>query len=285
MIPFVFFGTSRFSVILLDRLHVLGITPSLIVTAPDRPVGRKQLITPPPIKVWADEHHIPTIQPESLKEASIDLAHLKTLKQYKLFIVASYGKIIPRYILDIPEHGALNIHPSLLPKYRGASPIQYQIKQNEQHIGTSIMLMDEEMDHGPLLVQNEVAEARSGDLPLPYDTTEDILARESADLLASVIEPWLQGTLTPTPQDDSAATYTHIITKADGEISLTNNPLTTYLTYLAFYTWPKVFFFHEKDGVKQRVIITDASYENNTFVIKRVIPEGKTERPYDSFIQ
>lgn len=269
--PFVFFGTSRFSVILLEELKKkYSIVPSLIVTAPDRPVGRKQIITPPPVKDWAIENDIDTFQPEKLKDEDF----LAEFANYELFIVASYGKIIPQLVLDIPKLGTLNVHPSLLPSYRGASPIQNQILNNEKHIGTTIMLMDAEMDHGDIIKQKEIVLAN---FPATYAEVESELAEESAKLLAEVLPKWISKEITSTPQNHDKATYTKIIEKADGEISLSDEPLKNYLKYLAYHEWPKTFFFFEKEGRTQRAVITNASYEDGQFVIKKVIPEGKNE--------
>ena len=276
--PFVFFGTSRFSVILLEELkNKYNIVPTLIVTAPDRPVGRKQIITPPPVKDWAIENDIDTFQPEQLKDEDF----LAELAHYELFIVASYGKIIPQTVLDIPKLGTLNVHPSLLPSYRGASPIQNQILNNAKHVGTTIMLMDAEMDHGDIIKQKEVSLEH---FPATYTEVESGLAEESAELLAEVLPKWVSKEITSIPQDHDKATYTKIIEKADGEISLSDEPLKNYLKYLAYHEWPKTFFFFEKDGNKQRAVITDASFEDRQFIIKKVIPEGKNEMDYSVFL-
>jgi len=278
--PFVFFGTSRFSVILLDELKEQhGILPDLIVTAPDRPVGRKQIITPPPVKNWAIENDVATFQPEDLENADL----LDELRAYTLFIVASYGKIIPKVILDLPSLGTLNVHPSLLPNYRGASPIQNQIINNEKNVGTTIMLMDEEMDHGDIIKQKTIAFITE-EFPASYADVEEILAEESATLLAEVLPLWISKSITSVPQDHAEATFTKIIKKEDGEISLSGDPHINYLKYLAYSEWPKTFFFIEKEGQKMRVIITEASFEDGIFVIKKIIPEGKNEIEYSSFI-
>lgn len=279
--PFVFFGTSRFSVILLEELKAkFGIVPDLIVTAPDRPVGRKQVITPPPAKEWAIENDIDTFQPEKLNEANF----MEELKQFSLFIVASYGKIIPQSILDIPALGTLNVHPSLLPRYRGASPIQNQILNDEKHVGTTIMLMDAEMDHGNIIKQKEVVFSED-QFPAAYINVEERLAVESAALLAGVLSKWSDESTDSVPQDHDKATFTKIIEKADGEIDLNGDPRANYIKYLAYHEWPKVFFFFEKDNKKMRAVITDAAFEEGAFIIKKVIPEGKNEMDYSLFLK
>ena len=279
IIPFAFFGTSRFSVLLLEEMRHAGIVPDLIITAPDRPVGRKQIITPPPVKDWAIENDINTFQPETLKDESL----IEELGNYALFIVASYGKIIPERILDIPKLGTLNVHPSLLPKYRGASPIQNQILNDEKNVGTTIMLMDKEMDHGPVITQKEIIFSET-EFPAPYEDVGEKLAKESATLLVEILPRWIEKNISPSEQNHEEATYTKIITKEDGEISLSDDPRKNYLKYLAYSEWPKTYFFFEKDGKKMRAIITEASFEDGSFVIKKVIPESKNEIEYEAFV-
>ena len=147
-----FFGNSDFSLAVLEQLKKEGVTPDLIVTTPDRPQGRKMILTPTKTKVWAENNSIEYVMPEKLKDESF----LKKISDYELFIVASYGKIIPKIVIDIPKYKVLNIHPSLLPKYRGPSPLQEQILNDERHIGVSIMLIDEQVDHGDILIQKEI---------------------------------------------------------------------------------------------------------------------------------
>jgi len=279
--PFVFFGTSRFSVILLEELKdKFNITPTLIVTAPDRPVGRKQIITPPPVKEWAIENDIDTFQPEKLK----DEFFLEEIKEYELFIVASYGKIIPQIVLDLPKLGTINVHPSLLPSYRGASPIQNQILNNESQVGTTIMLMDAQMDHGPIISQKKVV-FDEGKFPASYSDVEEKLAEESASLLAEVLPKWVSKSINPKEQDHEKATFTKIIEKPDGEINLEDEPLKNYLKYLAYHEWPKTFFFFEHEDKKLRAVITEAVFEDGQFIIKKVIPEGKKETDYKNFLK
>src|SRR3989338_2548133 len=141
---FVFFGTPEPAVEILDILKQHNMVPALVVTNPDKPKGRHLKPASSPVKLWAIKNKIPYLQPEKL-----DSAFYSTLnaKRYTLFIVVAYGAILPKKVLDIPEYGALNIHYSLLPKYRGASPIESQIMADDRNIGGSIILLDQEMDH------------------------------------------------------------------------------------------------------------------------------------------
>ncbi|MDO8520492.1 MAG: methionyl-tRNA formyltransferase [bacterium] len=151
ILRFAFFGTPRFAEIVLDELEQKGFVPTLIVTAPDKPKGRKLIVTPSEVKVWAQKRGIPVFTPEKLRDEPF-LAELK-MANCDLFIVAAYGKIIPKLVLDMPRHGALNVHPSLLPKLRGPSPVESTILSGEISTGVTIILLDEEMDHGPIIAQ------------------------------------------------------------------------------------------------------------------------------------
>lgn len=271
-----FFGNSEFSKFCLDELKKQGVIPDIVVTTEDKPVGRKMIITPTPTKVWAEENSIEYITPKSLKNEELK----NKLSEYNLFLVASYGKIIPKEIIDIPEYKVLNIHPSLLPKYRGPSPLQEQILNDEKEIGVTIMLIDELVDHGPILTQKEVA---LQEIP-NFEKIQEIMAREGSKLLSEILPSWIKGKIEPKVQDDSKATFTKKVEKEDGLIDLSGDARKNYLKYLAYYRWPETFFEIQKADKKIRVKIKKASFKDNTFVIERVLPEGKKEMDYKSFL-
>lgn len=150
-IKIIFWGTPEFALPALEALIKSGYNLAGIVANPDKPVGRKNIITPPPTKVWAEKHKIPVFQPENLR---IDNWKLK-IPEADIYAVAAYGKIIPKEIINLPEFGSLNIHPSLLPRWRGPSPIQYAILDGDDKIGVTIIKMDELMDHGPVLTNSK----------------------------------------------------------------------------------------------------------------------------------
>ncbi len=286
----VFFGTPRFSTLVLDRLKEKDITPTLIVTAPDSPSGRKLILTPPEVKVWAEEHGVPIIQPKALDDNT--LAEIWNT-DWDIFIVVAYGKILPKDILDLPKYKTLNVHPSLLPKYRGASPVASQILSDDRKTGVTVMLMDEEVDHGPILTQASI-EIDEGEWPPRKRILEEMLASEGGELLAETIPKWIEGDLTLEPQNEALATYTKKITKKDGEISLEDNPRKNFLKIRAYDEWPGAYFFTHSSSASSsarekhtRVKITDAEYDQkgDTLIIKRVIPEGKREMPYDDFLR
>jgi methionyl-tRNA formyltransferase len=278
--PLVFFGTSEFSAIILDELKKANILPSLVVTAPDKPKGRGLILTPPPVKIWAEKENISVLQPEKLS----DPAFLNALRSthYDLFVVASYGKIIPKIILNIPRRGTLNVHPSLLPLLRGPSPIQSALLSDQKDTGVTIMLLDEEMDHGPIVAKEKVSLET---WPLPYPELEKILGERGGALLAKTVSLWLEESITAIPQEHEKATYTKKIEKSDGEIDPEGDPYQNWLTFNAYYGWPGTYFIATRKNRPVRVIITRADYRDGVFSIQRVKPEGKNEMSYDDFLR
>jgi methionyl-tRNA formyltransferase len=287
-----FFGSPQFAVHVLEGLKNEHIVPDLIITQPDKPAGRKLELTPPPAKIWAEEHSLSTYQPPTLKDPDV-IGIINDEGPWDLFIVAAYGNIIPKEILDIPKYGTLNVHPSLLPKLRGASPIQSAILQ-EDTTGVSIMLMDEKMDHGPILMQEDTMSWKdwlegpklsSEGGPPKESELETITATQGARMLSEVIPKWIAGTLALEEQDHSKATFTRKVTKQDGEINLDDDPIANYRKIQAFDIWPRTYFFAKHGDKHIRVIITEATIENGKLVIKKVIPEGKKEMDYKTFVQ
>lgn len=267
-----FFGTPKFAVYVLEELEKAGVVPALIITAPDKPAGRGLVLTPPPVKDWAITRDIAFLQPASLKKEDPDLDILLNT-EWDLFIVAAYGKILPEALVNTPVHGTLNVHPSLLPKFRGASPIESQILADERTVGVSIMKLDKEMDHGPIVSQASIT---LDAWPMRARELEELLAREGGALLAESLAPYLSRELQPTEQDHSAATFTRKISKEDGQIDLSADGYQNYLKYCAYDEWPGTFFF--KDG--KRIKIVSVELKNGSFKPLRVIPEGKKEQDW-----
>lgn len=284
---FVFFGSSEFSVYVLEELLLHGLKPILILTTPDKPKGRKLILTPNIVKTWAKDHNIEVLDPSSLKpntdSGQATISKLQALSS-ELFLVASYGKIIPKEIFEIPEKKTLNIHPSLLPKYRGASPLQSQILADEKKIGVSIMQIEETMDTGPVLIQKEIKFEES-EWPVGRNKLEKILATEGARVFAHIYQEWLTGAIDPIIQNEAKATYCQKIEKSDGLIELTADPHKNLLKIKAFEGWPEAYYFLERNGKKIRVTIREAEMENGQLKIKRIVPEGKKEMPYEDFLR
>ncbi|MEY2640848.1 MAG: hypothetical protein RL150_241 [Candidatus Parcubacteria bacterium] len=276
MITFAFFGTDTFSITVLEELRAAQLLPKVIVTAPPRPQGRGLELTPSPVAVWAQAHSIETLTPEVL-----DAAFIQTMgAKFDLFVLASYGLIIPQHVLDIPRHGTLNVHPSLLPKYRGASPIESAMLNDDKETGVTVMLMDNKMDHGPIVAQEVVRFDTWPQKPV----AEETLAKAGGRLLAATIPEWIAGNITARPQAHRDATFTRKLVKADGELNLADDPYKNFLKIQAFTPWPGTFFFTDVHGKTMRVKITSATYENGQLKILRVVPEGRKEVDYDVFL-
>jgi methionyl-tRNA formyltransferase len=191
----VFFGTQTFAAYILEHLITSNqVDVKLVVTQPDRPQGRDQEVQFSPVKNIATKYQLPILQPESLKNQP-------TLPLVDLFIVCQYGLIIPQIILDIPKKGTLNVHGSLLPHLRGASPIQTALIEGHKETGITIMLMDEKMDHGPILTQRKLIIADND----TSTTLSEKLMPLAAELLLTSIPLWMNNEITPTPQNDSEA--------------------------------------------------------------------------------
>ncbi|MFA5652216.1 MAG: methionyl-tRNA formyltransferase [Candidatus Paceibacterota bacterium] len=277
-IKIAFFGTSEFSLIVLKELKNNGIVPELIVTVPDKQQGRKMILTPTPTKVWAQENGIEYVEPVKLKDETF----LNKIKNYNLHIVASYGKIIPKIVIDMPKYQMLNIHPSLLPKYRGPSPLQEQILNDEKEIGVSIMLIDEQVDHGKIIAQKKVG---IPEWPVGFFELQETLAKEGAKILGDMLPDWIKGKIKAQAQNDSQATFTKKVEKQDGFLDLNSDAHKNYLKILAYEDWPKTYFEIEKNGGKMRVIITKADWKEGKLEILKVIPEGKKEMSYTDFLR
>ena len=213
---YIFFGTPEFAAIVLEKLIVGGFIPTAVVCNPDRPVGRKKIITAPAVKQLIREKRreesVQIFQPEDLSSLASRLSPLHP----DLFIVASYAKIIPSDILNIPRLGAIGVHPSLLPKYRGASPIQSAILNGENESGVTLYRMDEKMDHGPILASAKRKEERGKS---NYAELQKELAALGGDLLVETLPKFIAGKITPREQDHTQATFTKKFTTEDGFVA------------------------------------------------------------------
>jgi methionyl-tRNA formyltransferase len=208
----VFMGTPDFAVPSLQALNASRHRILQVVSRPDRPRGRGRKLRPPPVKTCAADLGLTVCQPPSLKNSDVvaDLARMEP----EVFVVVAYGEILNRRLLEVPRIGTLNLHASLLPKYRGPAPIQWAIIRGEKETGVTTMMMNEGLDTGDILLQ-------SSEPIRPQDTAEDLhvrLARRGADLLVQTLDAMADGTLQPVPQDDSQASFAPILQKEDGAI-------------------------------------------------------------------
>ncbi len=282
-VPYVFFGTGPLAESVLAALVTNGHSPSLVITKPDAPQGRHMQMTAPHIKTWCELKGIPVLQPVKLDDT---LCQQLSTADYELFIVASYGKIIPDTILQIPKHGVLNVHPSLLPEYRGPSPIESVLLDGKMTTGVSIMKLDSLMDHGPLLAQSAFiidAESTAG-------TMEVSCGMLGGELLVQTLPHYLDGTLLPKEQDHSKATICKKITKELGEITLSTNAAEVQRKYRALTPWPGLYFFiqHKDKTVRVKVNKINLTLFGTeslvaSDVITSVTPEGKSEISFEDF--
>lgn len=233
----VFFGTPEFAVPSLRALHESGYAVTLVVTQPDRPAGRGRTLTPPPVKAAASALGLPVFQPNSLKtpEALERLAAATP----DLIVVVAYGKILPRAVLDLPRAGCVNVHASLLPRYRGAAPIQWAILNGDQETGISIMLMTEELDAGPVLLARRVPIGPEE----TYGELEARLALVGAECLIEALAGWRAGALHPQPQDPAQVSFAPMIRKEHGRIWWTAPAQQICRQVRAFQPWPGAYFF------------------------------------------
>lgn len=230
-ISVIFFGTHRFATAILKGLLDSPIIQvNSVVTQPDKPVGRRYELKASPVKELAVLLGLPILEPESLKNFEPEN------KPYDIFIVAQYGKLIPAHLLQMPKYGTINVHTSLLPKYRGASPIQSAILHGDTKTGVTIMLMDEGLDTGPLLSQKEI-EIKEHDM---YADVEAKLSAISGKLLLETILGYIHGTITARQQMDTNATLCKKITKEEGQIYWNTDTKDIYDRYRAFSPWPGV---------------------------------------------
>ena len=227
----IFFGTSEFAVPALKKLVESGYDIAAVITQPDKPAGRKQELLLSPVKAFADKNNLPVYQPESLSIIDNRLP----IRDSDIAIVASYGKIIPAQILELPKHGALNIHPSLLPKYRGPSPIQAAILNGDEEIGVTIIKLDEKIDHGDIVAQDRIENLESR---IKYGKIHDKLAVIGAELLIKILPDYVAGKIKPRPQDHSKATYAKIITKDDARIDWRKSAEEIDRMIRAYSEWP-----------------------------------------------
>jgi len=232
-IRIVFFGTPEFAVPSLERLaREPDFALVLVVTQPDRPAGRGRELRAPAVKQCALRLGLPLLQPETLRDREV-LDRIYSLRP-SVGVVVAYGELLPKALLDVPAHGFVNVHPSLLPKYRGASPIAAALSNGDTLTGVSIILLTPELDAGPILRQVPV--------PIEPDDTAGTLSQRlalvAAEILPDTVRQWVAGQIVPIPQDERAATYTRPLTKQDGKIDWTRPAVEIERRVRAMQPWP-----------------------------------------------
>ena len=244
-ISLIFIGTGNIGVPLLEALaEDERFDVKLVITQVDKPAGRKMELTPSPIKQKADELGIEIAQPDKINEVE----NVKKCEKIKpdMIVLYAYGQILSKELLDIPKFGSINVHASLLPKYRGASPVQQSLLSQDEKTGISIMKMEEKMDSGPVYKQFEIPISDDDDAITLTERLANLSAHETPDLLYAII----QGDLSPTPQDDSQASYCEKIKKSDGKINWNEDAKTIHAKIRAYTGWPGTFTFWNNKRLK-----------------------------------
>ena len=259
----VFMGTPEFSVPSLEHLVLNQYQVVAVYTQPDKPSGRGRSLVPPPVKRAAETLNLPVVQPAKLKEAGV----VTQLADFHpdVIVVAAFGQILPQSLLDIPTYGCINIHPSLLPKYRGASPVAAAILAGDEFTGVSIMLMDQGLDSGPVLARAQIPISAQ-------DTTGSLTAKLSlvaAQLLHEVLVHWLRGELTPQPQDETEATFSSMVSKDEGEIDWHLPAVEIWRRVRAFQPWPEC--YTRWQGKQLKIIEAVPLAEEGTLEAGRVV--------------
>lgn len=300
-IRIIFAGTPDFAVPYFNALkNDVGFELMAVITQPDKPSGRNQELTPAPVKIAAIDSGLKIIQPEKLAGSQEIIEEIKTINADLLAVVA-YGLIIPQAILDLFPRGAINVHPSLLPKYRGASPIQSAILSGEKETGISIMLMDAKMDHGPILKQVTV--------PLSGEETNESLHNQlaglGAPLLIETINQYLAEEIAPQEQKHDQATFCKTISKEDAQIKWQLSAQEIKQKIYAFYPWPatwttwngkriKIFppaqVIPETSGIKAgEVFLSDGKLaimaDAGALILNKLQLEGKKESLSEEFLR
>ncbi len=295
-----FMGTPDFALFSLRALVEAGEDVIAVVTQPDKPKGRGYALTPPPVKVYAEEQDILVLQPNTLRDERF--ASVLSELHPDVIVVAAYGKILPANVLDYPKYGCINVHGSLLPEYRGAAPMQRAVLEGKTQTGITIMQMDVGLDTGDMLLSRTVAIEENDN----FETVHDKLGVCGAELLIETVEAIRHGTLTRTPQDGTRATYAAKIEKADCVIDFNRPAKAVHDQIRALSPFPLA-FTHTPDGKMLKVIAsehptdapTDAAAgevlstangkitvacKNGTLELCAVLPEGKKRMSAADFI-
>jgi methionyl-tRNA formyltransferase len=267
--PFVFFGTPQVASDTLAALIERGFIPSVVITSPDAPKGRGLALTPSPTKEFALAHDIPVLTPQTL-----DAETMNEVLSYgcEYAVVVAYGKIFPEALINTFPRGVLNVHYSLLPKYRGATPLEAALLAGERETGVTVQKMVKELDAGDIIAQKSIEIA-------PDETARELRPRLialGATLLTDTLPPYLAGDIVPTPQNASLASRSRKLKKEDGLLALDAPAQVNWNKYRAYADSIGTYFFEQGKRLK----ITSASFKNGTFAIERVIPEGKRETAY-----
>jgi len=300
----IFIGAGKFGAQILEKLVQSKFKPDFLICPPDKLAGRKQILTPCDTKLVAQKYNLEVAEVNSLKNKADLFAKIKP----DLIVVADTNFILPKEILKIPQNGCLNIHPSLLPKYRGSSPLQATILAGDKETGVTVILMDEKIDHGDIV---QSIKYKIGNLDPTYEKLRNNLAELGSELLIKILPNWLQGKISPEEQKHNEATYTKKLTKQDGQIDWSKSAIEIERQVRALNPWPGTYAFFEHKGIKKRLKILSASVfkaneaklknkkngdiirldkrmiiacKEDSLILKQVQPEGKKNMLGEAFL-
>lgn len=290
---YIFFGSPDFAAAILERLLKTGLVPLAVVTNADRPRGRKQLLTPPPVKFLISNFLSRKVVPRSprdfsgfpikvdiLQPETLDEQFIEKLKSYRaeVFILAAYGKILPKEMMAVPPRGIVGVHPSLLPKYRGATPLQSALLAGEQRTGTTLFLLDEKVDHGEIISNYQLPISNNDN----YETLLRKLAEASAELLIKTLPKYLTGELKPRPQKEGLATYTKKFSSEDAYVDPAELAQASHgaSPEKAEIIWRKVRALNPEPGVYtfrdgRRLKILEADFRAGKLILKKIQAAGE----------
>jgi methionyl-tRNA formyltransferase len=267
----IFMGTAELSCASLKRLARDGnISVAAVVTQPDKPKGRELKLTPSPVKVLAETLNLPVLQPLKARDEQF-ISQLRELKP-DLVVVVAYGQILPQTVLDLPPFGCLNVHTSLLPKYRGAAPIQWAIANGDPETGVTIMKMDAGLDTGPILSTRRTHILLTDDSQILHDR----LAQLGAELLVETIPAYVSGKIQPQPQPAEGSTYAAKIKREDGQIDWTLPAEKIWNRLRAFTPWPGAFTFLQTEPKSQLLKIWKAEIVEKSGTVGIILSADKT---------
>ncbi|EOT40082.1 methionyl-tRNA formyltransferase [Enterococcus dispar] len=299
MTKIVFMGTPAFSVPILEGLLESGYEVQAVVTQPDRPVGRKHVITPPPVKVAALKHDLLVLQPEKIS-GSTEMDKIASLAP-DLIVTAAFGQFLPEKLLQIPRLGAINVHASLLPKYRGGAPVHYAIMNGEDKTGVTIMEMIKKMDAGAIYSQAEIPITKTDDVGTMFEK----LSALGKDLLLNTLPELIQGTLEKTPQNEAQVTFSPNITREQEAIDWQKTADEIDNQVRGMRPWPIAFTTYRgvrwkiwdvtplaetTDAAPGTIIKKDKSElfvacgKNTTLALKELQPAGKGKQDVQAFL-
>ena len=302
----IFIGTSEFAIPALKKITEQISKPIAVITQPDKPAGRKKTLISSPIKITTEKLGLTILQPQKIGEIKDKIKKLKP----DIFVMASYGQIIPQAILNIPRYGCLNIHPSLLPKYRGSSPIQTAILNNDKQTGVCIMLTDKQMDHGAIVKckKHVLSKAEGSKIENQnFLELQDKLSELGAELLVKILPDYIDGKIELKKQNHKKATYTKILTRDDGKINWNKKAFQIRQQINAFHPWPgcwsymknkkrikiiEISILDEKEKIRKPGELfllpnkkTAIQCGQGTLILEKIQVEGKKETDGKNFLQ